>query len=159
MFFFGLLYLYIYTCIVFTFVVTPCQNLPHQFNTSGNVITSQKSVFSNAIYIYVDAQLILNMYISFHSYIYIHTHMSFTSYVLMIVAFTPPFLALKHAFSSMGSSLRSGWIQCHETIEHRNGEMRLHLRERWGEVKGWWIHGLMLFNTKGDELINNYCLL
>ena len=56
------------------------------------------------IYIYVDAQLILNMYISFHSYIYIYTHMSYTSYVLMIVAFNPPpFLALKHAFSSMGS--------------------------------------------------------
>jgi hypothetical protein len=88
------------------------------------------SLFQCNIFIYVDAQLILNMYISFHSYIYIHTHMSFTSYVLMIVAFTPPFLALKHAFSSMGSSLRSGWIQCHETIEHRNGEMRLHLRER-----------------------------
>ena len=110
MFFLGCsIYIYIYTCIVFTFVVTPCQNLPHQFNTSGNVITSQKSVFSNAIYIYiyVDAQLILNMYISFHSYIYIyiyiHTcrihHMS--SWLLRLTP--PPFLALKHAFSSMGS--------------------------------------------------------
>ena len=104
MFFLGCsIYIYIYTCIVFTFVVTPCQNLPHQFNTSGNVITSQKSVFSNAIYIYICWCTAYTLYVYFIPHIYIYTcrihHMS--SWLLRLTP--PPFLALKHAFSSMGS--------------------------------------------------------
>ena len=55
--------------------------------------------------------------------------MSYTSYVLMIVAFNPPPISGVETRVQF-HGIPSGWIQCHETIEHRNGEMRLHLRER-----------------------------
>ena len=109
MFFFGLLYLYIYIYIYMYIIYIcghPLPEPPSSIQYIGQCYHFAKvSLFQCNIYIYIYIYMLMHsLYLIciFHStHIYIYTHMSFTSYVLMIVAFTPPFLALKHAFSSM----------------------------------------------------------